>query len=642
MNTLAKLLILLCLLPLSLTVMSQDDNAELLTNGACDGTFNGWETTNYGEAYQWEIFEEEDGTHSWLSPYYMCTLRQTIDLAEKNISAEAIDKGEVWLKGSVQVISTNSTTNHGLYKSQVTVEMLDAEDNILKKEMILGDSRSFASWATFGKTFQLVSGTRKVSLVVGGESLGALDVSNGPRFRNISLTRTEQLPEPLNSVELLTNGACDGTFDGWTASQGTGKKWAIRTEEDGTYSWLSDFLFCTLQQTVDLDGKNVITDAIDKGEVVLKASAQIMTTMSSNNKGARVAGVLVEMLDAADSILETYTVFFDLSVFENWTTFDGMLPLVPGTRKLSVLVEGKDAAGWSGHYGPRFRNFSLTIDKNALYSRADVNRDAKVNTTDVVAVYTYIEQGDDSGFTRDFANVNRDDKINTADVVAIYDIIINGESDDTPALLTNALPYPFSVSDTKAVLFADGNLQYVDDNWQFASEQYEDFGTFQSDNHKDMFPYNSYTCPKGWYCLTNDEWEYLLTKRTVSNTLSDGALYTLATLGNAYKGMIVFPDEYTHPAGTGFTAGTYNVPSDFTATVSLDGWKLMEKAGAMFLPCSGYKSMGETWKGVHNEGCYMTTTPGGRGYYDPYFGSTFVSLSETSNTSTWSSVRLVR
>ena len=640
MNTITKLLVLLCLLPFTLAAMADENDAELLTNGACDGTFNGWETINYGEAYQWEIFEEEDGTHSWLSPYYMCTLRQTVVLAEKNISAEAIDKGEVWLKGSVQVISTNSTTNHGLYKSQVTVEMLDAEDNLLKEEMILGDSRSFASWATFGKTFQLVSGTRKVSLVIGGESLGALDVSNGPRFRNISLTRTEQLTEPLNSVELLTNGACDGTFDGWTASQGTGKAWAIRTEEDGTYSWLSDFLFCSLQQTVDLAGKNVITDAIDKGEVVLKASAQIKTTMSSNNKGARVAGAVVEMLDAQDSVLEAYTVFFDLSVFENWTTFDGMLPLVPGTRKLSVLVEGKDAAGWSGHYGPRFRNISLAIDKRALYSRADVNRDREINTTDVVAIYGYIVRGDASGFTRENADVNRDKGINTSDVVAVYDIIINGE--DTPTPPSNALPYPFSVSSTKTVLFADGNLQYTDGTWQFATQQYEYFGTDQSGNHKDMFAFNAYTCPEGWYCLTNDEWAYLLTKRTVNNSLYNGALYTLATLGGTVKGMIVFPDKYTHPAGTGFEPGTYNAPSEFTATVSLEGWALMEKAGAMFLPCAGYCSLAQTWKGVHVQGCYMTTTGSGNSYYDPYFGDSFVSVTETSNKSTWSSVRLVR
>lgn len=56
----------------------------------------------------------------------------------------------------------------------------------------------------------------------------------------------------------------------------------------------------------------------------------------------------------------------------------------------------------------------------------DVNSDDKVNTADVVAVYTFIEKGTASGITRDAANVNGDANVNTADVVAIYDIIIKG------------------------------------------------------------------------------------------------------------------------------------------------------------------------------------------------------------------------
>ena len=133
-----------------------------------------------------------------------------------------------------------------------------------------------------------------------------------------------------------------------------------------------------------------------------------------------------------------------------------------------------------------------------------------------------------------------------------------------------------------------------------------------------------------------------LSERTVRNTLCDGALYTLATIGNTYKGMIVFPDKYIHPGGAGFTAGTYNAPSDFTATVSLEDWALMEKAGAMFLPCAGYKSMGSIWRGLDEEGSYMTTTASGSSYYDPLFSSSSVNLTESSSKSTWSSVRLVR
>ena len=61
--------------------------------------------------------------------------------------------------------------------------------------------------------------------------------------------------------------------------------------------------------------------------------------------------------------------------------------------------------------------------------KGDVNLDGSLNTSDVVAVYTYIEKGEFSGFTQDAANVNGDTYVNTADVVAIYSLIINGSLD---------------------------------------------------------------------------------------------------------------------------------------------------------------------------------------------------------------------
>ena len=58
--------------------------------------------------------------------------------------------------------------------------------------------------------------------------------------------------------------------------------------------------------------------------------------------------------------------------------------------------------------------------------KGDVNRDTHINTADVVAIYSFIEKGTASGFTREDANVNGDANVNTADVVALYDIIIKG------------------------------------------------------------------------------------------------------------------------------------------------------------------------------------------------------------------------
>ena len=73
---------------------------------------------------------------------------------------------------------------------------------------------------------------------------------------------------------------------------------------------------------------------------------------------------------------------------------------------------------------------ALVIEKS---KKGDVNGDGKVNTADVVAVYTYIEKGDASGFTREACDVNADNSVNTADVVAIYTAIIGSEASSSPA-----------------------------------------------------------------------------------------------------------------------------------------------------------------------------------------------------------------
>ena len=60
----------------------------------------------------------------------------------------------------------------------------------------------------------------------------------------------------------------------------------------------------------------------------------------------------------------------------------------------------------------------------AMSIKGDVNGDGDVNSGDVVAVYSYIIKGTESGFDFDSANVNDDSGVNSADVVAIYNIII--------------------------------------------------------------------------------------------------------------------------------------------------------------------------------------------------------------------------
>ncbi|MBO5629117.1 MAG: hypothetical protein J5965_08605, partial [Aeriscardovia sp.] len=212
-------------------------------------------------------------------------------------------------------------------------------------------------------------------------------------------------------------------------------------------------------------------------------------------------------------------------------------------------------------------------------------------------------------------------------------------------LNAGALNGMFTINDSgDKVVFSQGNLQKVGDMYQFANNQYDYFGTDQSDTRRDMFAFLDYSNPdvdESWFMLSHDEWKYLLITRSVTNTLSDGARYTMATIGDTYKGLIIFPDYYTHPEGTGFTPGVFNSNSNYTAKVSLEGWAMMEAAGCVFLPAAGYCSRGITWNGVGEYVCYMSTTPSGMYYYDPYFRPDGVYLDETSSKETWSSIRLV-
>ena len=73
---------------------------------------------------------------------------------------------------------------------------------------------------------------------------------------------------------------------------------------------------------------------------------------------------------------------------------------------------------------PTARTLVLAGLRQPVSNPADVNGDGSTNTADVVAVYTFIEKGETSGFVREACDVNGDGSVNTADVVAIYTAII--------------------------------------------------------------------------------------------------------------------------------------------------------------------------------------------------------------------------
>ena len=94
---------------------------------------------------------------------------------------------------------------------------------------------------------------------------------------------------------------------------------------------------------------------------------------------------------------------------------------------------------------------------------------------------------------------------------------------------------------------------------------------------------------------TDAEWAYLMTIRNASTVSGvSNARYLKAKVADV-NGYIVFPDDFTLPDGLSITSGHINYNSylgwsSVTTTLSTSEWAKMEVAGAIFLPCTGYRS----------------------------------------------------
>lgn len=109
--------------------------------------------------------------------------------------------------------------------------------------------------------------------------------------------------------------------------------------------------------------------------------------------------------------------------------------------------------------------------------------------------------------------------------------------------------------------------------------------------------------PGMWFTLTKAEWSYLISSRSGASSKR-----SCATV-NGVKGYILLPDTWTIPTGLSFTA---NASSYATNSYSGDNWTKMENAGAVFLPCAGYRESSssisqQTW-GLYYTGTFAGTS----------------------------------
>ncbi|MGN1236237.1 MAG: dockerin type I repeat-containing protein [Bacteroidaceae bacterium] len=83
--------------------------------------------------------------------------------------------------------------------------------------------------------------------------------------------------------------------------------------------------------------------------------------------------------------------------------------------------------GWRGDVYESMPAYDISYETN-LVLLGDVNLDGDLNSSDVVAIYNYISEGEDSGVKRVCADLNGDGSINAADVATEYNLIVFGSS----------------------------------------------------------------------------------------------------------------------------------------------------------------------------------------------------------------------
>ena len=225
----------------------------------------------------------------------------------------------------------------------------------------------------------------------------------------------------------------------------------------------------------------------------------------------------------------------------------------------------------------------------------------------------------------------------------------------------------FSVSPTNKVRFSPGNLQYQasTNKWRFAENQYDMIGSYNqyisanyeywidlfgwgtsgwesgavayqpwsiSTNDYDYHPGGSYeneligdyreadwgvhnpisngaNAKDIWRTLTEKEWYYLYYTRN-KNLCGRGSI-----IGT--HGYIFLPDDWTLPSGVSFVPQAYKWDKN---NYSLKEWEMMEKAGAIFLPCAGWRD-GTEVQYVNEDGYYWASTraPGWNEYNAAYW-----------------------
>ncbi len=323
---------------------------------------------------------------------------------------------------------------------------------------------------------------------------------------------------------------------------------------------------------------------------------------------------------------------------------------IEGTRGVIVLPDN-----WALPEGVQFTvdtaNLTMDLDLNA-YSYAEWQQMEEAGA--VFLCVTGRRDGKEVGYLQEYGGYwsSTTTSITTyhwffnyiREVLTLYDNSNRVQGRSVRLVHDTIVPEPpkrigvFSVAADKQVSFSQGNLQYIQSTktWQFANNQLEYMGHkhFRNGQLADTIEYfgwsgkNSKTpwgislstepsdyagefldwgtntiagsAPNTWRTLSNDEWLYICQGRKNADQLLG-----LGTIG-AVTGLIILPDDWQLPAGLSFTPNTDNATKN---QYTYNQWVVMENAGAVFIPPTGYFNHKFTnMRGVNEMGYYRGST----------------------------------
>lgn len=233
-----------------------------------------------------------------------------------------------------------------------------------------------------------------------------------------------------------------------------------------------------------------------------------------------------------------------------------------------------------------------------------------------------------------------------------------------PQIPEGAIDALFSVSPSLQVYFSQGNLQYKasTQTWRFAENQWDYVGgtTYQGqgcgtvyengvqcdntqisqsysgwidlfgwgtgndptktnliyENYNEFYEWGDNPISNGgnvaglWRTLTKDEWNYVFYTRQASTVNGTPNARFMKAIVNNVKGVILFPDSYSHPSDVHPYPENINKDEvDFLISYSSSDWHSMQENGCVFLPVTGLRQ-GLAF-GSFEEGRFWSSTSNG-------------------------------